>query len=163
MKYFTIYFFWWLRSLRGIEQQTTFLLYLEINRNIFATLSEAIEEIERSNFLICYLEVISNHNQDLVLLPQNNDPYAYNEEVRDDNIGLVANLDLPANFTGEVELHQHNSQSEDEKKKMQENKKGNKRKWKDRTRALENDWIGEESRNHIETFPQILDIGETEL
>ena len=56
--------------------------YIEINRNIFATLSEAIEEIERSNFLICYLEVINNHSQDLVLLPPNNDPYAYDEEVR---------------------------------------------------------------------------------
>ena len=67
MKYFTTYFFWWLRSLWGIQQQTTFLLYIEINRNKFATLSEAIEEIERCNFLTCYLEVISNHNQDLVL------------------------------------------------------------------------------------------------
>lgn len=122
MKYFTTYFFWWLRSLWGIQQQTTFLLYTEINRNKFATLSEAIEEIERCNFLTCYLEVISNHNQDLVLLTQNNDPYAY-EEVRDDDIGLVGNLDLPANFTGEVKLHQHNSQSEDEKKRCRKIKK----------------------------------------
>ena len=105
-----------------IQQHTTFLLYIEINRNKFATLSEAIEEIERCNFLTCYLEVISNHNQDLVLLTQNNDPYAY-EEVRDDDIGLVGNLDLPANFTGEVKLHQHNSQSEDEKKRCRKIKK----------------------------------------
>ena len=76
---------------------------------------------------------------------------------------MVGNIDLPINFTGEVELHQHDSQKEDEQKKVQENKKGNKRKWKDRTRVFEDDWIDEESRNPMENFPQILNISKTEL
>ena len=108
------------------------------------------------------MEVINNHSQGLVLLPQYNDPYAYDEEVTDDGIGLVGNIDLPVNFTGEVKLH-HDSQKEDEQKKVQENKKDNKRKWKDGTRALEDDWIGKESRNPMENFPQILNISKTEL
>lgn len=49
-----------------------------MNRNIFVTLSEAIEEIAGKLY---------NHNQDLVLLHQNNDPHASDKEVRDDTVG----------------------------------------------------------------------------
>ena len=82
-----------------------FFFYIEMNRNIFVTLSEAIEEIAGKLY---------NHNQDLVLLHQNNDPHASDKEVRDDTVGQAGNLEPPADITGEVELHQHNSDKEDE-------------------------------------------------
>ena len=73
-----------------------------MNRNIFATLSEAIEEIEGNNY---------NHNQDLVLLhpsprppppPTTNHPYTSDEGVGDDGIGLAGNLDLQLMLLGKL-------------------------------------------------------------
>ena len=68
-----------------------------MNKNICVTLSEATEEMEGSNF---------NHNQELLLLPPTNDPYASNEKNGDDDIGLAGDLDLQAEVIGKVELHQ---------------------------------------------------------
>ena len=92
-----------------------------MNRNILATLSEAVEEIEGSNY---------NHNHNVVLLhssPTTNHPYTSDEEVGDDGIGLAGTLDLQANVTGIVKLHQHDSESEDEEQ-VQEKRKVTKEK-----------------------------------
>ena len=92
-----------------------------MNRNILATLSEAVEEIEGSNY---------NHNHNVVLLhssPTTNHPYTSDEEVGDDGIGLAGTLDLQANVTGIVTLHQHDSESEDEEQ-VQEKRKVTKEK-----------------------------------
>ena len=64
---------------------------VKTNRNIFDTLNEAIEDIEGSQYI---------GDQDLVILPPDSDPYASDEEVGDDDIGLAGNLDLPADVTG---------------------------------------------------------------
>ena len=123
-----------------------------MNINTFSTLSEAIEEIEGK---------YHNHNQDLLLIPPTNDPYASDRKLGDEPIGLTGNLDLPADVTGE--LHQHDSDSEGEEQ-VQEKRNANKRKWRDGTRAFKDDWIDEkEFCNPIEDFPQHLYISELEL
>ena len=68
---------------------------------------------------------------------------------------MAGNLDLPANVTGEAELHQHDSESEDEKK-VPEKKKGSKRKGEIEHKPARNDWIGKGTCNPTEDFPQVL-------
>ena len=43
--------------------------------------------------------MIITDSQGVVLLPPPNDPYASDEEVGDDDVGLVGNIDLPADVT----------------------------------------------------------------
>ena len=65
-----------------------------MKRNLFDTSAEAIENIEDRE-----------GEHDVVLLPPVNDPYASDEEVSDDGIGISGNLDPPADVAGAVELH----------------------------------------------------------
>ena len=58
----------------------------KMERNIFETLSEAIDEFESPAF---------RDDQDIVLPPSSND----------DDIGPAGNLTLPADVSGAVEIH----------------------------------------------------------
>ena len=63
-------------------------------------------------------------------------------------LGMTALADV----TGEAELHQHDSDSEDEQKVL-EKRKSNKRKWRGGTQIFKDDWIDEkEFCNPIEGF-----------
>lgn len=95
-----------------------------------------------------------NHKQVQVLLAQTNDPYACDKNVGDSDIGLAQNVDLPADITSEVELHQHDFESKDVEQ-VQGKKKGNKRKLRKRTPTLKDDLVGQtKSHNSIEDFGQ---------
>ena len=88
-----------------------------MERNLFDTLAEAIEDIEDRE-----------GEHDVVLLLPANDPYASDEEVGDDDIGFDSNLDLLADVAGAVEIHGAESSDsetddeidEDPKKQRQE-------------------------------------------
>ena len=67
-----------------------------MNRNIFSTLDEVIEEIEGKNY---------RANPDVVLVPPSNDPFASDEEEGDDDIGLTGNINLPLDVSGTIEIH----------------------------------------------------------
>ena len=69
---------------------------------MFENLFDAIEDIE-----------IGGRQGDLVLLPPPNDPYASDEEIGDDDVGLVANLGLPADVTGTLEIHDDTESNSD--------------------------------------------------
>ena len=128
---------------------------VKMNRNIFDTLNEAIEDIEYSQYI---------GDQDLVILPPDNDPYASDEEVGDDNIGLAGNLDLPADVTGGLEIHRYDADDDKDDEDVELNPKENKRNWREGDRVFEDDWIGEKRySNVIEDFPQLLDMSELEL
>ena len=64
-----------------------------MERNLFDTLAEAIEDIE------------DREGEHDVLLPPANDPYASDEDVGDDDVGFGGNLDLPADVAGAPEIH----------------------------------------------------------
>ena len=68
---------------------------------MFENLFDAIEDIENGG-----------RQGDLVLLPPPNDPYASDEEIGDD-VGLVANLGLPADVTGTLEIHDDTESNSD--------------------------------------------------
>ena len=65
-----------------------------MERNLFDTLEEAVENIEDRE-----------GKHDIVLSPPANDPYASDEEVGDDDIAFGGNLDLPANVPDAAEIH----------------------------------------------------------
>ena len=60
----------------------------------FGTLAEAVDMVDDN------LDVA-----DVVILPPDNDLYASDEEVGDDDIGIAGNLDLPGDVSGAVEIH----------------------------------------------------------
>ena len=71
-----------------------------MERNIFETLHEAVEE--------------GHKEQDLVILPPTNDQCASDKEVGDGNIGLTGNINLATYVTGIVEVHRANVDSDDD-------------------------------------------------
>ena len=101
----------------------------KIERNIFERLSEAIDEFESSAF---------RGDEDIVMLPPSNDPFASDEEDEDDDRALAGNLNLPADVSGAVEIHhKYNDGNKEVDKELPE---GNKRKWKEGTKVFKNDW-----------------------
>ena len=137
-------------------QRVSFYLifFLEnMDRNTFETLSEAIDEFESSAFM---------GDQDIVLLPPSNHPFASDEEDGDNDIGLAGNLILPADVSCAVEIHHRYNDGNNEIDK--ELPKGNKRKWKEGTKVFKNDWYKATERfNVVEEFPHLVDINEIEL
>ena len=87
-----------------------------MERNLFDTLAEAIEDIENRE-----------DEHDIVLLPPANESYASDEAVGDDDTGFGGNLDLvnlPADVAGAVEIHgAESSDSETDDKIDEESKK----------------------------------------
>ena len=75
---------------------------MKMDGNVFENLFDAIEDIENGG-----------RQGDLVLLPPPNDPYASDEEIGDDDVGLVANLGLPADVTGTLEIHDDTESNSD--------------------------------------------------
>lgn len=70
---------------------------------------------------------------------------------------MAGNVDLPADVTGEVQLHKYDSDSENRKEKAGKEERWQK-KWADKTRVFKDDWIGEkESSNPIEDICQTLE------
>ena len=67
-----------------------------MDRNIFDTLDEAIEDAEGGKYF---------GQEGIVLLPPANDPYASDEEEDDDDIGLAGNINLPSHVTEAVKIH----------------------------------------------------------
>ena len=66
-------------------------------------------------------------------------------------------MDLPADVTGEVQLHKYDSDSENRKEKAGKEERWQK-KWTDKTRVFKDDWIGEkESSNPTEDVCQTLE------
>ena len=74
-----------------------------MDRNAFYTLFDAIDTIEEEG-----------REKDLVLLPPPNDPFASDEEIGDDDIGLVANIGLPNDLAGTLEVHQRDGENDEE-------------------------------------------------
>ena len=124
-----------------------------MERNIFETLSEAIDEFESSAFW---------GDQDIVLLPPSNDPFASDEEDGDDDIGLAGYLNLPADVSGAVEIHHRYNDGNNEVDK--ELPRGNKRKWKKGTKVFKNDWYKATERfNMVKEFPPLVDLNELDV
>ena len=125
----------------------------KMERNIFETLSEAIDEFESSAF---------RGYQDIVMLPPSNDPFTSDEEDGDDDIGLAGNLNLPADVSGAVEIHHRYNDGNNEVDK--ECPKGNKKKWKEGTKVFKNDWYKATGQfNMVEEFPYLVDLHELEF
>lgn len=138
-----------------------------MNRNIFSTLNEAIEELDGNSF---------DGSQDVVLLPPSNDPYASDEEAGDDDIGMGGNIDLPADVAGTIELHNHYGDEEDHDDDNDSDgdifanssrgggQKGNRRNWRNGVSAFEDDWIGQKEKPNVATdLAQLGDMNELEL
>ena len=122
-------------------QRVSFYLIFSLakmERNIFETLIEAIDEFESSAF---------RGNQDIVLLSPSNDPFAYTEEDADDDIRLAGNLYLPADASGAVEIHHRYNDGNNEVDK--ELPKRNKRKWKEGIKVFKNDWYKATERFNV--------------
>ena len=124
-----------------------------MERTIFETLSELIDEFESSAF---------RGDQDIVLLPPSNDPFASDEKDKDDDIGLAGNLNLLADVSGAVEIHHRYNDGNNEVHR--ELTKGNKRKWKEGTKAFKNDWYkATEGFNVVEEYSHLVDLNALEL
>ena len=65
-----------------------------MERNIFDTLSEALEEIDGENYT----------GVDLVVNPPPNDHYLSDEEEGDGNTGIIQGANLPNDVTGTIEV-----------------------------------------------------------
>ena len=74
-----------------------------MERNAFESLFDAIDAIEEHG-----------REQDLVLLPPPNDPYASDEEIGDDDIGFVDNIGLPNDVAGTLEVHDRGEESSED-------------------------------------------------
>ena len=70
--------------------------------NVFENLFDAIDDIDSGG-----------GQGDLVLLPPPNDPYASDEEIGDDDIGLAPNFGLPSGVTGTLEFHEDTNSDSD--------------------------------------------------
>ena len=70
-----------------------------MNRNIFSTLDEVIEEIEGNNY---------RATPDVVLVSPSNGPFVSDEE-GDDDIGLAANINLPLDVSETIEISNEDS------------------------------------------------------
>ena len=73
-----------------------------MKKSAFGTLSDAIAAFESNNH---------SQEQDLVLLPPPPGRYA-SGEVRDDDIGYAANIELPGDIAGTIEIHQKHVDSD---------------------------------------------------
>ena len=124
-----------------------------MERNVFETLSEAIDEFESSTF---------RAYQDIVMLPPSNDPFTSDEEDGDDDIGLAGNLNLPADVSGAIEIHHRCNDGNNKIDK--ELPKGNQKKWKEGTKVFKNDWYKATGQfNMVEEFPYLVDLHELEF
>ena len=111
--------------------------------NIFETLSEAIDDFKSSAF---------RGDQDIVLVPPSNSPFASDEEDGDDDIGLAGNLNLTADVSGTIEIHHKYNDGNHEVDK--ELPKGNKRNWEEGTKVFKNDWYKATDQSNVaEEFP----------
>ena len=127
-----------------------------MNRNIFSTLDEVIEEIESNNY---------TSTPDVVLLPPSNDPYASDEEEGDDDVGLAGNINLPGDVSGAIEVHNYDDSFDDsDNDETEPQPKGNRRKWKNSANVFDMSWYqNEKLGNVVEEFPHLVDLSELEL
>ena len=130
-----------------------------MERNIFDTIDEAIEDIEAGEY---------SGPQDIVLLPPANDLYASDEEEVDDDIGLAGNINLPFAVTGVVEIHRDSEESDDDESSNdgngQSKRKKNKRKWRDGIQLFNVNWYKNNGISYvIEDFGGLIDNTELQL
>ena len=130
-----------------------------MERNIFDTIDEAIEDIEAGEY---------SGPQDIVLLPPANDFYASDEEEGDDDIGLAGNINLPFAVTGVVEIHRDSEESDDDESSNdgngQSKRKKNKRKWRDGIQLFNVNWYKNNGISYvIEDFGGLIDNTELQL
>ena len=125
-----------------------------MERNIFDTLDAAIENIVDDDYV---------GPEDVVLLPPSNDPYASDEEERDDDIGLAGNLNLPPDVTGTIEIHTK-ADEDDVPANDQLETKGSKRKWGHGIKLFDVNWYkNNEISNIVEALGDLVNKTELEL